>query len=689
MVSNVTNSRPVVEALPGNGADDLLEILPTTVEEGGYTIGDIERAIALFDLPRPQLSLQVWSYQISAKVENPIKTYRIHQLRQDDAREALENINARVQLANRNLTKALQSGMWAIYKEAAQGTFFDPDFHDYLGEKYYNCVAADHYCLGYYNALDVPRDLTEDLKEAKTAKEAKESIDASLSRLLLLVASASDSEAPGLVEKIVEGMQSALVPPFSPQPSSSTSSAGQPLDSRCEQRCEPVCPPWQRHRYLENFREALIRAAGQKTNLHRLRAAFLDFFFTYKWTINYYADFVPYDLRHAAHALDNLLQPINEAFNHDIDQYVQDMLDDECLVPKTPKTGLINQGMVQVSVLSGVQATVSGEIKNYFNITETPPLSQVAQSLLGGTGGGGGGGGNSGGGSGSGGSGGGGGGKAAASGGGSGGSGAAAAGAMDTSSLQGLISNNPYVLGGMALADILAPPKVHAQLAKGVSLTVTPTALDTASSAELNVALEINEPDGGLQTVNSNAVTQDLLDRVASHTVTTTVRVQSLKLFDLSTLAMEITHPQTPTCLPTTDTDPWKTLSYFAAVPYSVPCAVWRSVFGSMPGASRIFEWPRKPVTVDNRSIAIIRAVVVPTAMDLGEALDYVSDRVVDPVTNTTEALSSIQQLGWKARVYHKLLMQCIATLKSRNCTLDPELRLSNIPEDVRNPLTN
>jgi len=80
--------------------------------------------------------------------------------------------------------------------------------------------------------------------------------------------------------------------------------------------------------------------------------------------------------------------------------------------------------------------------------------------------------------------------------------------------LQGLISTNPYVVAGEALASILAPAKITAQLSRGITLVVTPTSLDTASSAELNVNLVVNEPDGGPQSVNTTAATQDLLDRV-------------------------------------------------------------------------------------------------------------------------------------------------------------------------------
>ena len=633
MVSYVPNSRPIVAPLSDFGANDMLEILPTAAAQGGYTIGDIERAISLLDLPRPQLSLQVWSYQISAKVENPNKPYSRGGDSPDAARCVLNKVNRRVDEANLKMTKALQAGMHEVFKTArgaAPNGFFDEHFREYLTERYSDCIKKDRYCLGYFTALEYP-----DVNSTDTGQYVA---GASLGRLLLFLAAATDAEAKDLAPHIVDRMQAELGKPC---PSDSCAPCG---SEKCPHAGKPGI-------YFSRVAEELNRIT-LPGNLSALRAAFLDFFFNYKWTLNYPNDFVPYDLRRSAHVLDDLLQPIINAFNADIDEYVQDNLDDPGLICKTEKAGLISQGRVQVAALSGTQAFISGQVSNYFNITQTPSLSEVAQGLLAAS--------SSGGGSGSGnGSAGGGGASASGAGGATQGSGTAGAsggkggggtssGGSASSALQGLISTNPYVVGGEALAAILAPPKVTAELTKGVTLTVTPTSLDTASSAELTVNLLVNEPDGGPQSVNSTATKQDLLDRVASHQVTDVVRVQSLKLFDLSTLSMEITHPQTPTCVPLAEDQPGRTFSYIAAVPFSVPCAVWRSVFGSIPVAGRLFEWPRAPITVDNRSVAIIRATVVPTAMDFGEALTFEDDRIADPVTNSTIALSSTRQIGWR-----------------------------------------
>jgi hypothetical protein len=663
MVSYTPNSRPIVQPLSDFGANDMIEILPSATQSNGpnpgYTVGDIERAISLFDLPRPQLSLQVWSYQISSRVRNPEKPYQSEYRGgtekeahdgADIARRALENIHQQVEKTNLDMIKALQAGMATVFREAASSRpmcaatnnagdcsnreradpFFDEDFREYLTLRSFQCITDDRYCLGYYDALDFPEAM------------GNRAINASLSQMILFIAATNNGRAGDLVTDIITAMRSKMA-----WHTEVECSAWRPASEGPLAGC------------FVNFEQKLSRIASAG-NLQALRAAILDFLFNYKWTQNYPNDFVPYDLRRSAHVLDDLLQPIDNAFDQDIDDCVRSRMDAADLIPKSGKAGLVSQGMVQVAALSGRPAMVSGQVSNYFNITQTPSLSQVAQTLFGA--------------------------GAGNSGGGGGGGGSQSSGANGLlTAISTLSGSNPYAIGGAAFANILSPQPITAQLTRGITLTVTPTSLDTASSAELNVSLLVNEPDGSPQSVNTTASTQDTLDRVATHSVSDTVRVQSLKLFDLSTLSMEITHPLPRTCVPLADDQPGRFFSYFGAVPLSIPCAAWRSVFGSIPMAGRLFEWPQSPVTVDNRSVAIVRAVVVPTAMDIGEGLNYESDRILDPITRTTETLFSMQQLGFKFRAYHRLLMQCVLNQNVPGCW--PQL--STTPEDIRKPTTN
>ncbi len=683
--AGIPGARPLVQALSDNGTNDLIQILPPP--SGQDYAEDVARAIALLDLPRPQVAMQVWSYQISAEV-NPKKNYTSgnHRLPptieddpmataktgSDEAKAISTQMGNAVKEANFRMRLALQNAMAKIYDQARNNpNFFDPAFQHYLTDKYEDCIQQNKYCLGYYDALQVP------------AGDSSIGRDASLGRLLLFMAAARDNEyaANQLHILIVNAMND----PSLAYPALSN-----------------VCEPGELS--FDRFRNELETLA-ETSNLRTLRAALLDFFFQYKWTLNYPKDFVPYDLQHSAHRLDDLFQPLIQAFDDDIDDYVQACLD-KVTNGRRNKAGLSSFGTTRVAALSGTQAVVSGQISNYFDITQTPALSTVAQALLGG------GSGNNGGGSG----GNGGGSSNNSSSGSTNGAGSNSSTSSSTStgggdssgsnSSGGNSSNSgnsggsggklPATVGNffaanqiaavVAAANIISPQQVTTQLTRGMSLTITPVSLDTASSAELNVIFSVNETDAP-QSVDSPTAKHDLLDRVATHAVTTKVRVESLRLFELSTFSMKISHPQTPTCLPSFDDGGWGKAGTVAVnIPFAPVCAVWRSVFGSMPGANRLFSWPQNPKIIDNRSVAVVRAVVVPTAMDLGLNLRFENDRVLDPLTNSKVSLNSTRQLDGRVRPFHKVMMSCVVDGKDRigNPADCDAITLQNEREDYR-----
>ena len=140
--------------------------------------------------------------------------------------------------------------------------------------------------------------------------------------------------------------------------------------------------------------------------------------------------------------------------------------------------------------------------------------------------------------------------------------------------------------------------------------------------------------------------------------------MESLKLFQLSSFTMEITHP-------------------LRGNPVPVIGWAWEGIFGLTPGLGNIFRMPPYSKTVDNRSYAIVRAVVVPTAMDLGLSLRFEGDRVLDPITGATDPLNSMKQAGGRLRPFHKCFVQRIASPG-----LDCPSTLTETPEDLRDPTT-
>jgi hypothetical protein len=594
---------PLVQALDDKGNNDLLLILPPS---GATDHGmDIKRAIAMLDLPRPQLSLQAWSYQVSERLKktNPSPTEKAQVSKH--IQDAFDDIRDAVFTGNDNMKAALEHGVGNIYDSIPannniRNTFFEETFYNYLTERYQHCISRDSYCLGYFDALSVPQ-----------GQPGNGAADASLSRLLLLLLAAREPQIR--VHGIIQAMQGGEVDP-------STYSA-----CHFEEKGDGKKKiNWSNHIPFPLF-QAELEALVTPRNVHIVRAAILDFLFEYKWTIVYPNDFIPYLLQRNALVVDSLLNPLTVAFNEDVDSYVRKEL--ECVEEKRrseKSTGLSAFGSVQVSAISGTKASVDGKVNNYFDIT--PPMS--LNDILNGS------------------------------------------NQQNVATSLKNILTPKEILMVQALANIGTQPRITAEVTKGTKLSITPTTLDTASSAELDIDFDVNEPSPPA-TVNQKSSTKDLLDRVADYHVSSHVRVDSLKLFQVSAFTMELTHPE-------------------RGIPVPVIGQIWEGIFGTMPGVDKLFRLPPYASTVDNRSIAIVRALVVPTAMDLGLSLGFAADRVEDPVTGSSDPLNSVAQAGGKLRGFHTELVKCV--LRGNDDCLTPgsrnRVRLSTTPEDYRDPTT-
>jgi hypothetical protein len=337
------------------------------------------------------------------------------------------------------------------------------------------------------------------------------------------------------------------------------------------------------------------------------RAAIADFLFNYKMSQQYPHEFVPYDLTQSANTLNNALSPLIDAFSRDLWSYqmfvradmqyqVEELnlrTDQRCCVKKLfglDKPSFFNDGVVTVRTISGQPTSVSVTSQSFLNGSTAPELPALLNSLasLGAPGGGGGGS------------------STTAAGttttttttttsGGSGGS--PGSGAPPATGLFGIYGALPAVLANYQTS--------YAQIGRQLSFTATPRSLATASSAEIAVTLNADESAGGPLYTGPGATDPAFnTSRVANHDTTTRVRVDSIKLFEVSSFSAIVERSRSRFPL----------LPPFVEIPYI-------GTFAGIPlGSAKEFH----------SSTAVISAYVVPTATDIAYGLRFVSDLAVD-----------------------------------------------------------
>ena len=173
---------------------------------------------------------------------------------------------------------------------------------------------------------------------------------------------------------------------------------------------------------------------------------------------------------------------------------------------------------------------------------------------------------------------------------------------------------------------------------------MTPHTLPGASSAELDVNL-IAQEDSPPALYTDRGATQntDPISRVAKHNVATRVRVESVKLFEVSSFSALIERPRT-----------------------NVP--ILPLPFVEIPVVGDLLSLPIRGAKVYHRSTAIISAVIVPTAADLAYGLEFHGDREVveEPLLKRQffMKVTSQDQLPWKQRRlygFNQSKAQCFA----------------------------
>ena len=497
--------------------DDLL-VFPSESEADDKAIGELKRWIALLDVPRPELSISAWSVQISSKNQKAII---------EDAAAVREVVS----VYNQKLHDAVRQG-WSFLQEerAAKKDLFDDKFRDYLTKRYAfeapqstldpplafpepKCPAGQ-YCLGYYNLFEPAEPSLTSLiifllatRDGYTHEDAGKLVDCMESRAGCASAISTSNRAEtnygqGDTSDKYPAAQSSednkkKVPLMEVPPVSGNDCELQ--DDRFIDENPRLGPAFSCLR--NQFKESMV--IDRRKAL--LRGTLADFLFHYKISEAYPQQFVPYYRAASAQALDNLFSPLIVAFNRDLAAYLRRLQSDLRVEKKSDrKVEYSSDGIVNVSVLSGQQATLDSATQSFFSMPPVLSAKDFADALKGGSD-----------------------------------SGASS----PAQSATNLIAANLTPLAAQAvLAGVEAVQSKTAQIGRNLNLKVTATTLTGASSADLDLQLDSGEQGKPQLLEEGKPGSDDNVSRVAEHNTKTRVRVDALELFQVSSFSARLSH---------------------------------------------------------------------------------------------------------------------------------------------------
>lgn len=413
---------------------------------------------------------------------------------------------------------------------------------------------------------------------------------------------------------------------------------------------------------LADFTELLPphRQNYSTTGLGLLRGAVADFLFNYKVAVQYPNDLGTYTLPHSAQELNAEFNPLVVAFNQDVAALSRTLLDEaQRDVPNQNNffqlwrhnKSYIANGLITVRGIGGLESLVDTDTQNAFDSTQAQTLSAVLNSIMGS--------------------------GAAATTSAAGGTnsgntitvnGISSAPAPNPNStgptppngptcsnpalaatplcaVAGALRGSTSALGIATALQAITPTQTHSIIGRQLTLDVIPHTLPGASSAELDVRLWAQEDSSPTIYSETGATDNDYTSRVARHNVATRVRVESVKLFDVSTFTAMVQRPRTK-------------------LPVVPP-------FIEIPLIGSLLSVPLPAAKVYHASSAIVSAIIVPTAADLGYGLAFEDDRGVFLEDKnfsrrpfTIRVLTQHSQLPETAPVYqyHSAMVNCLAT---------------------------
>ncbi len=622
-------------------------------------ITERKRAAAILDLPRPEMTITAWVMQNSST--DPESVNQTSQKVREEVRHYNDGLEQTVYGGWSYLQRAMSSGQYfdpVFYNYIARRVIFDgsrslphevnagsvqQQAHDLLNEQdapsddirvppqnanhtsedYLGSCGHDQYCLGYTTLFHPIKPRLTDLMLALIA--AREPLPQLTCALDHAEGSASLTFAcPG--ESTYKGAgckdDRHLVPcqiwielERSKKKDDLDMPAGDPREydkGTCDDRdylgvlqsmliAEKTSPAKQPVMFLNCFRETAMLTFGAKvengdvvTPLGLLRASIADFLFNYKMSQQYPHEFVAYDLTTSAQAMNSALRPLVDAFVRDVTAYQAvlkrrlglqiEYIDKHITYGSVfDKPRFFNNALVTVDTIANSEAVTDTSVESYLEAANAPTLGGLAGAISGATGA------------------------------------TGTATTAPTGALNQLVGATRFNEAQLIAAGVAQFQSSRVHIGRELSVDVKPESLLGADSAELQVILKADdEAASGMYSSGTTSGADAEISRFGKNDTTTRIRVDSLKLFEVSSFASQLMAPK----------------KRFPILP--VPGL-------EMPYFGSILSVPLPPAREFHMSMSVISAVVIPTAADLAFSARFVADRLLSPENAAWDAAGDLK----------------------------------------------
>jgi hypothetical protein len=297
------------------------------------------------------------------------------------------------------------------------------------------------------------------------------------------------------------------------------------------------------------------------TNLNRRRAV-LDFALQYSNLANNPAGFDPDALQQSAENMNSIFAPIVKAINRDIEElFIEPTLARiQSIVSEYGEVSYAEVGKTSVQGLNGIKSTVTSTTVSAFDETGPLRLDELFKT---------------------------------------------ASEINDFSKELIPASAGANTVPGAPVLSLIAAlskdTSAWRAITSGVSMEITPSVLRNSASAELDIEFTTG-PTKDKEPVPDDQFTGTTrlrpLSRIKQNTVKTSVYVNTLDIFALSTFNSQTTEDGGRTYIPVIGT-------------------IWQGVFSGVPIIGQLFSWKNPPNSIQHQSVVLINSFIVPTAMGL------------------------------------------------------------------------